>query len=221
MRISRRNFFFRPVKLRHKGTFLFIGAIVLLFVWGCRGIHRHLEPAIETLARSSAVNRMTKTVSEAVASCISGGQWNYGDFVITEASPEGRIISLTSDLAAVSLMKQQVELHLAEELGAVKEESFGVPLGTLTGWMIFSGKGPTVRVELLSVGDLDLQVRHGFREAGINQTQHQIFLDVSAAIHLMIPGKILEESVCSSVCIAETIIIGEVPDTYLNFGNGE
>ena len=111
--------------------------------------------------------------------------------------------------------------YLTDVLDVLRDEEFGIPLGTLTGWMIFSGKGPTVRVELLSVGDVTADMRHSFTEAGINQTLHQVYLDVSAAVYLMIPGEILSAEIDTSVCVAETIIVGQVPETYLYVGNGE
>ena len=211
----------RPLNLRKKSAYLLIILPAVLFMVFLQGVNACLRPAIETMAGSSAVNRMTRTISEAISACVREEGWSYGDFVKTEVNGSGRITSLTSDLASVAVLKTQSAEYLTDELSALQEESFGIPLGTLTGWMIFSGRGPSVRVELLSVGDVELEVRHSFDEAGINQTRHQIFMDVSARIHLMIPGEVLTETVVTSVCVAETVIIGEVPETYLYFGNGD
>ena len=207
--------------LRQKSAYLLIVIpVVLLWVF-LQGVNAYLRPAIKTMAGSSAVNCMTRVISEAISACVSEEGWSYQDFVKTEVNESGRITSLTSDLASVAMLKTQVAEYLTEKLNTLQEESFGVPLGTLTGWMIFSGRGPTVRVDLLSAGDVELEVRHSFDEAGINQTHHQIFMDASARIHLMIPGEVLTETVVTSVCVAETVIIGEVPETYLHFGNGD
>ena len=221
MHRSRRRRRFRPLKLRNPRVSLLFVVLVVLFGIFLQKINACLLPAIETMAGSSAVNRMTRSISEAITACVREEGWSYGDFVKTEVNESGQITALTSDLASAAMLKTRAAVYLTEELNALREESFGVPLGTLTGWVIFSGKGPTIRVELLSVGDVELEVRHSFDDAGINQTRHRIFLDVSARIHLMIPGEVLTETAVTSVCVAETVIIGEVPETYLQFGNGD
>ena len=54
-----------------------------------------------------------------------------------------------------------------------------------------------------------------FTSAGINQTLHQIMLDVEVEITLLIPGGKTETRVDAAVCVAETLLMGQVPDTYL------
>lgn len=196
-------------------------AAAALFAALWQGVDRRLHPVIEKMALSSAVNRVSETVINAIADCVIEQQLAYDDFVTLEKDEEGRVSSLTGGFASSSLLKRDLVNDLVRELDTLKEEEFGIPLGTLTGWVIFSGKGPTVRVELLSVGDIAIDMRHEFTEAGINQTLHQVYLDVSSTVYLMIPGEILTSETVSSVCVAETVIIGEVPDTYLCVGNGE
>ena len=221
MRCSRRWYRRKRLGMRGMGTFLSVAIAAALLVAFWQGINTCLRPAVETMARSNAVNRMTRTIHQVIADCVSEEGWAYQDFITTATDDAGRITSLTSDLASVTLLKSQAANRLTEQLEALKGEDLGIPLGTLTGWIVFSGKGPTIRVELLSVGDAVLEMHHSFDSAGINQTRHQIFLDVSVTIYLIIPGEILSETVETSVCVAETVIIGDVPETYLHFGNGE
>ena len=186
-----------------------------------QGIDRCLYPVIETMALSNAVNRVSQAVSTAVAECVAERELSYHDFISLEKDDEGNVSLLTGSLASISTLKQDIVNDLVNELGSLREEEFGIPLGTLTDWIIFSGKGPTIRVDLLSVGDIKVEMRHEFEEAGINQTLHQVYMDVSSTVYLMIPGEILSAEVDSSVCVAETVIVGKVPDTYLYIGNGE
>lgn len=194
--------------------------LVAAVIFWCE-VYRCLRPAMETIARSNAVNRTTALMDAAVLNCVIEHDLDYSDFISFTTDNMGQITSITSDLASVSLLKSEVAGFVTEELQGLKEERFGVPLGTLTGWFVFCGKGPTVRVKLLSVSDVRVQMRHEFSDAGINQTLHQVYLDLFAAIHLMIPGEILTEQAQTSVCVAETIIVGDVPETYLYVGNGE
>lgn len=209
--------------LRGKQAAWLIAVLVPLLLFGAfwRGINACLRPAVETLALSNAVNQMTRMMNAAVSDCVLNYDLGYSDFVSLKMDDMGQITSMTSDLASVSLLKSSVAEYVMGELEQLREENFSIPLGTLTGWIIFSGKGPAIRVELLSVGDVEVRMRHEFSSAGINQTLHQIYLDTSAAMHLMIPGEVLSETVETTVCVAETIIVGEVPETYLYVGNGE
>ena len=194
--------------------------LVLAVTFWCQ-VYRCLRPAVETIAQSNAVNRTMVLMDTAVLDCVVEYDLDYSDFISFTTDNMGQITSITSDLASVSLLKAKVAGYVTEELQGLKEERFGVPLGTLTGWSILWGRGPTVRVKLLSVSDVRVEMRHEFSGGGINQTLHQVYLDLSTAMHLMIPGEILTAQAQTSVCVAETIIVGDVPETYLYVGNGE
>lgn len=196
-------------------------AALLLFLLFWRAVSVCLRPGVEALAVSEAKNRVSRTVTQAVSRCVSERELTYGDFVTMEKDERGQVTSLTSNLSAASLLHSELVEYIADGLDGLREESFGIPLGTLTGWLIFSGRGPTIHVELLSTGDVTVQSRHAFQEAGINQTLHQVLLDVSVTVCLLLPGETLTTQVDSEVCVAETVIVGQVPDTYLYMGNGE
>jgi hypothetical protein len=77
-----------------------------------------------------------------------------------------------------------------------------------------------VRVELLSAGDVVVDMAYEFEDAGINQTLHRVLADITVTVFLLIPGETLSATVDSQVCVAETVIVGQVPDTYLYIENG-
>lgn len=195
-------------------------ALALFFgFWAA--VSAYLRPAIKTLAVSSATNRISETVSRTVNDCVTQQGLTYQELITMETDESGKVTSLTSNFPAVSLLQSQLTERLSGALEELRTEQFGVPLGTLTGWVIFSGKGPVIRVELLSTGDVTTQMRHSFEDAGINQTLHRVMLDVSVTVYLLIPGETLSTTVDSSICVAETVIVGQVPETYLYLGNGE
>ena len=93
--------------------------------------------------------------------------------------------------------------------------SLGVPLGALTGMDLFAGAGPDLPVQVLSVASAEGNYRNDFTGAGINQTLHRVMLDLTITAEILLPGGVVETSVSTPVCVAETIIIGQVPQTYL------
>lgn len=196
--------------------------LVALILFGVfwRAVNAQMRPAIETLAISSATNRVSETISNAVSDCVAQHGLTYQDFITVETDETGKVTSLTSNLSASSQLKAQIVSDIVADLDGLQQEEFGIPLGTLTGWIIFSGKGPAVRVQLLSAGDVIVDMCHDFEEAGINQTLHRVLLDVSVTVYLLIPGETLSTTVNNQICVAETVIVGEVPGTYLYIGNG-
>ena len=185
-------------------------------------VNRRLGPVLGAKASSQATNLMTQAIDTAVDNCLQENGMSYGDFVTITTDGLGKVTALTSNTAANSRFKRQVAEAVTRQLTTLDSDALSVPLGTLTGQPLLSGKGPSVRVRVDSVGEVTADYTNSFTAAGVNQTLHRVSLDITATIYLFLPGKILPVSVSSSVCVAETVIVGETPDTYLNLekGNG-
>lgn len=184
-------------------------------------LNGRLRPVLEAEALSQATNLMTQAIASAVDNCLQEHHMDYGDFVSLEKDGAGKVTSITSNTAANSRFKRQVVEAVVRQLGTLDSEALGVPLGTLTGQPLLSGAGPRVRVSVDSVGDVTADYANSFTSAGVNQTLHRVCLDINATVRLFLPGGVLPVSVSSSVCVAETVIVGETPDTYLNLDKGE
>lgn len=184
-------------------------------------LNGRLWPVLEAEARSQATNLMTQAIAAAVDNCLQEHHMDYGDFVSLEKDGAGKVTSITSNTAANSRFKRQVVEAVVRQLSTLDSEALGVPLGTLTGQPLLSGAGPRVRVSVDSVGDVTADYANSFTSAGVNQTLHRVCLEINATVRLFLPGEVLPVSVSSSVCVAETVIVGETPDTYLNLDKGE
>ena len=185
-------------------------------------LNGQLRPVLETAASSRATNLMTQAIDAAVDNCLQANNMNYADFVTIETDSMGKITSITSNTAANSRFKRQVTEAVTRQLSGLDNDALGVPFGTLTGQPLLSGAGPRVRIKVDSVGEVTADYTNSFTSAGVNQTLHRVCLDITATLYLFLPGEVLPVSVSSSVCVAETVIVGEAPDTYLNVekGNG-
>jgi len=185
------------------------------------GLNGKLLPVLEAKAASQANNLMTQAIDVAVDGCLQENDMDYGDFVTVTTDAAGKVTSLTSNTAANSRFKRRVSEAVIRQLGALDSDALSVPLGTLTGQPLLSGAGPSVRVRVDSVGDVTADYSNSFTSAGVNQTLHRVCLDITATIYLFLPGKILPVTVSDSICVAETVIVGETPDTYLNLEKGD
>lgn len=185
-------------------------------------LNRQLRPVLEAAASSQATNLITQAIASAVDNCLQENGMDYGDFVTISTDSGGKVTAITSNMAASGRFKRQVVEAVVRQLDALDSGALGVPIGTLTGQPLLSGAGPAVRVRVDSVGDVTADYTNSFTAAGVNQTLHRICLDITVTVRLFLPGEVLPVSVHSSVCVAETVIVGDTPDTYLNLekGNG-
>lgn len=183
-------------------------------------LNGRLRPVLETAASSRAANQMTQVIAAAVDNCLQENGMGYGDFVTLGKDGAGKVTSITSNTAANSRFKRQVVETVIRQLSTLDSETLGVPIGTLTNQPLLTGAGPRVRVSVDSVGEVTADFTNSFTSAGVNQTLHRVCLDIDATVHLFLPGEVLPVSVSSSVCVAETVIVGETPDTYLNLDKG-
>lgn len=194
-----------------------LAAVALFFHF----VNGRVWPALEAAAVSQATNLMTQAIDAAVDDCLEQSGMGYGDFILVERDDAGKIAALTGNTAQTNRFKRLVTDAVIQRISQLDADALGIPLGSLTGQALLSGKGPAVRVRVDSVGSVTADWSNTFTEAGMNQTLHRVCLDIDATVYLFLPGEILPVSVHSSVCVAETVIVGETPDTYLNLkGDG-
>ena len=94
----------------------------------------------------------------------------------------------------------------------------GIPLGSLILPEFLSGKGPDIPIQILSIRNSDASFSNNFSEAGINQTLQQLTMHVQVDVTVLVLGETRSFTVSSEVVVAETIIVGQVPQTYLQTG---
>jgi sporulation protein YunB len=95
------------------------------------------------------------------------------------------------------------------------QKGVNIPLGTFTGLPILVGLGPPINIKLIPIGAINCNFTSQFVSAGINQTNHRIYLQVSSKINVILPTETRTLSNTTQMLISENIIIGKVPETYL------
>ncbi|MGI6404265.1 MAG: sporulation protein YunB [Oscillospiraceae bacterium] len=177
-----------------------------------------LRPVIEGVAAYQAKVFATKTVNDAVLAELAREGVHYGDMVQLSYSSNGNITSIQSNMMEINRLKAQVTKAVLETLENMGPASIWVPLGTLLGNEITSGRGPLVEIKIYPTGYVQTDIYSQFTSAGINQTNHQIFLGTSVQMMAVIPGYRIKCESSTSFVIAQTIIVGNIPDTYVQLG---
>lgn len=185
-----------------------------------QAVSSRLKPQIETLAVSRTVNLISLAIAEEADRSLTEERLSYDDFISTQTDPDGQVTMLSFRTAESTRFRRLLTERMAARLESIDPDALAIPLGNLTGVVLFSALGPSVRVRVQSVGDVRTAYEQEFVAAGVNQTRHSVYLRVEVTVYLLIPGEIIPVTAQERVCVAETIIVGDVPDTYLNLKDG-
>jgi sporulation protein YunB len=176
------------------------------------------QQVILHLAETQVKNATSDLINDAIDRQIELGNIHYDRIVYFEKDLDGRITALKTNMSEVNRLKTDILNLINDEILAVDTADLGVPLGSLFMPEFLSGKGPSIPVQILSIRNSDASFKSHFSEAGINQTLQQITMDVSVDVAVLVLGETDNFTVSSQVVVAETIIVGDVPDTFLQTG---
>ncbi len=192
--------------------FVFLSAFVLVM------FRTRYRDVICELARTQVINATSDLINDAVANQIAGGNIQYDRIVYFEKDLNGRITALKTNIGEVNRLKTDTLNIINDEILATDSSELGIPLGSLFFPEFLSGRGPQIPVEILSIRNSDATFESKFTHAGINQTLHQLNMSVLVDVSILVLGRTLTFTVSSEVVVAETIIVGDVPDTFFQTG---
>ncbi len=181
----------------------------------------HLKPVLMSLATARVSNTVNGIVTAAVNETIYSGGVDYDQLISFEKDNEGKITAVKSNMAEFNRLQSAIIDEVLEKLSEVTTKELSVPVGTLLGSPFLAGRGPLIRVRMQSVGSSSAHFENVFTSAGINQTKHQIYLVVDVYVSILLPGFSTTTKFSNTYSVAETVIVGSVPDNYTYFSNGE
>ena len=186
-------------------------ALFLMF----RGRYRTV---IQDLAKTQVMNSTSDLTNDAISRQIEEGSIRYDRIVFFEKDVNGKITALKTNIGEINRLKTDILGIINEEILALDTSDIGIPLGSLILPELLSGKGPVIPVRILSIRNSDATFSSDFSQAGINQTIHQVIMEVSVDVAILVLGETDSFTVTSQVVVAQTVIVGEVPDTFLHTG---
>ena len=206
------------MRRRHRRKFLLlflifaVAAFMLLLYMRAR-----MSPITEELAFARVNNVVSRIINNAIDEQIASGTINYDRMIYLEKDVDGNITALKTNMAEINNLKTQILSILNERLYDISVEDLGIAIGSLIAPEFFAGRGPKIPVRIISCSMTSAGFENVFSAAGINQTLHQILMDVTVTVSLLLPTGSATVDVQSQVVIAETVIVGTVPDNYVNF----
>lgn len=192
---------------------LLLAVIVCFFVFRSK-----YHDVITTLAQTQVKNATSDLINDAIDKQISNGTIQYDRMVYFEKDLEGKITALKTNMSEVNRLKTDLLNLINDEILAMDSDHLGIPIGSLILPEVFSGKGPLIPVQILTIRNSEADFFSEFSQAGINQTLQKLNMQVSVDVAVLVLGKVDDFTISSQVVIAETVIVGQVPDMFLQTG---
>lgn len=202
-------------KRKRKRLAIAISSIILLFAVVVAYIRFVVTPVVKTVAEEKVRALTVSTVNAAVTSVLEA-EPSFVDMVEYGHDANGDLNSIKINATRVNAVMQRSVQKTQNGLSDMISSGVNIPVGSVSGITFLSGKGPNLNVAVIPVGSVDARLRSEFSEIGINQTIHKIYLSLDSTIKIIIPGAGNTIKSSSEVLLVESVIIGKVPDTYLN-----
>lgn len=175
-------------------------------------------PIVERAAVLKVENDAAGVINNAIESVIADGKVDYNQLIFLDKDGAGNVTALKTNMAAVNQLKFEILDTVSDNILELSSEKITIPAGSVFLPELFSGWGPDIPIRLVALRASNAQFESQFSAAGINQTRHQILVSVSVDITIMTPAGTCEVPVVSNAVVAETIIVGAVPETFVAVG---
>lgn len=177
-----------------------------------------LKASIIEIARAKAQIKVMEKINMVINEQIVANV-EYRDIVEIHKDKDDRIVLLQPNTILLNKMMAGSVIEITRAMDKLTEESIEIPLGQITGSKILAGYGPKIKVRMITAGQINVDVLDKFEEASINQTRHLIYFHISSQVKVAVPFLDEEVKVATTIPLAETIIIGNVPETYVGLKN--
>jgi len=214
--------FRRILRRRRRGNSILIILLVLvvaIIIFSL--IYRHLITNVENMATAEARNSVSLAVNSAVAKKMATGAFAYSDLVTLITDSDGKISAITTNIVKINALKSELADEIIENITLGNIATMSIPAGNLIGNILTSGRGYNIPVRVVLANSIEERFRNSFSSAGINQTLHRIWLEVDITVNILVPGKTSQIVVSTEMVVAETVIVGSVPDSYTYFESSE
>ena len=164
---------------------------------------------------SDATDLMTLCINDTISRKLAAEDYDYDYFVTLEHDENGNVTAVRANMARINAMSSELLSDIVKAADG-GELSLEIPIGNLLGSSLLLGRGPDIPVDITMLSSSRVDFKNELVSAGINQTKHQMKLDVVIDIDVIMPWRTVSTQVVSEILIAETVIVGKVPQTYLD-----
>ncbi|MCI8646822.1 MAG: sporulation protein YunB [Firmicutes bacterium] len=188
--------------------------IVTLCSWVAWFLKTTVEPAMEEIGMMRARSLITKMVNKAINDQFRE-ELDTDDLIIHKINEKGETVMVQADTKAINLLITEISAELQEEYRTMGEDIISVPAGALLGSKIFSQTGPKVKMRVIPLSVSGMDFKTEFETQGINQTKYKVYIRLKSQVKVLAPFSSNTIDTASTILIAEAVILGTVPDSYV------
>lgn len=207
---------FKAKKLKTKyKVFIFFSCFIIFLVMILLFFINCIKPIMVKSSEAQVRSSTSRAVNAAVQTVINESNV-YDELIEIKTDDDGKIIFIQVRSLKVNKLAKEIGKVASQNLDLIKNQGVSIPLGTLSGISFFVGIGPDVTFHIMAISTIHSKFSSEFTSAGINQTNHRIYLNISTDVELIMPTATRSINVNTHILICEAILVGEIPSTYLN-----
>lgn len=177
---------------------------------------KRLRVVANNMAQNRAKIISNNVINKTVRDYLDASKIEYSDIIKINSTEEGKVTSVEYDTVEITKIQAGMISAVQGNISKIRKDRINIPIGSLTGSQFLNSKGPTIDIVYNVSGSVRSDITSKFTSAGINQTLHQITLKVTSNVYFVMPWYRTSGSFDTEYIIAETVIVGEVPDAYTN-----
>ena len=207
---------------RHKlGGIIILSAIMAMITAFLYVFSVSLRPALIRVSQAYAKNVVSQVIDDEVKKVMLEEFFSYDKIVVISRDKDGKVTSVSANSTLINRFTNDLGISIGDELDKISRVKRKIPLSSVFGPDLFSGLGPRITVRFVPISVTNADISHTFEEAGINQTIHTVNLTVTVDMEVLIPMAGSTLHIDSGMPIAQTLIVGSVPGTYLTRVDGK
>lgn len=195
----------------------FLLVVIAIFAFFACYVQFLVTPLMVETCNASVKVSATKCINYAIAEAMSQNL-SYDDLINIVTDSSGKISMIQANSVKINTLSKLINRVTLSQLSQFSESVLQIPLGAFSGIAVFAGLGPKVSIEIFPYGDVSCTFLSDFTSAGINQTIHKIYLSVNTKIRVVLPLKTVTVQNSGQVVLCESLIVGDIPEVYLQSG---
>ncbi|HMM21184.1 MAG TPA: sporulation protein YunB [Selenomonadales bacterium] len=203
-------------KRRSVPTLILLILLASLLLSGFWIMEAHLKPTLIAIAETRATMIATQVINDVINEKVNQ-EIDPQSLVSVKLDSRGRVVFIQPNTMEFNRLAADTTIKVQEALRAISEEKIYIPVGQVLGSQLLASWGPKIVVTVIPVGTVQVKVVDKFEQAGINQTRHMIYLFATTHVRIVVPLVSSTMDVNTQVPVAEYVVVGEVPSTYVQF----
>lgn len=175
---------------------------------------RNVNPVIEAISSEKIRAIATEAVSKSVLDIMSKNTSH--DYISIVRDDKNSIKSVDINTDTINGLAHTITIEAQKNINSAGQDGITIPVGSLSGITLLTGIGPNINIKIYLVGSTQTQIISEFTDTGINQTSHRLYFDIQGSVAVAVPGLKSNVKTSTRVLMSETIIVGDVPSTYLH-----